>query len=339
MVVSWEEGSLDNTQLAYYYWSEYFLYLQLQGQQMPATLDPKQPLESQMYDQNSTWADYMLSRTLDTVEHTMAMVFAAQEAGFTLPPEDETALVSILEEFSYKALEMGFSQDGQGDLEAYFQDSYGEGATVDSFTQYLRNATLAAAYSDHLYQDPQFSQEEVKAYFEDNAGKYADAGISLDDTTLPTIRTILYTPQDVANDDSWNQAKQAALTLYDTWRSEGGLESDFSALASAHSQDKASSSKGGLMEAITPAQISGQLAHWVFEEPRQPGDSAVLSTDTGWAIAYYVTPGDTTAWEIQCQRDLRNDTYDQAFQDILDQYPLEFHPEALNLPTPNGLFQ
>ena len=50
---------------------------------------------------------------------------------------------------------------GYDDVTAYLQASYGSEATEESFRAYLADTYLAAAYTDELYNRPQFTEEEI----------------------------------------------------------------------------------------------------------------------------------------------------------------------------------
>ena len=168
-VLTCGDYALDNTTLAYYYWSEYFYFAEAYGDYLEGTVDFSQPLKKQPYDDTMSWEDYLLEETLNTVRDTMVMVFAAEEAGFVLPAEYDTALQQVLLNFSVAAQEAGYQS-----LEAYLRASYGKGAETDSFETYLYQSHLAAAYADHLLEQCLPTDQEARDYFSQRQSEYVE---------------------------------------------------------------------------------------------------------------------------------------------------------------------
>lgn len=161
--------SMDNTTFGYYYWSEFFYFSEAYGDYLSGSVDLSKPLDQQRYSDSLTWQDFLIQEALSVAADTMTMVFAAEQAGFTLPEDYETALNDTWNRF--------LTQSG-GDLQAYLQDSYGKKADPDSFYRYLRHSHVAAAYADLLYNSLNPSDEEIQAYLDDHAGEYLDEGLA-----------------------------------------------------------------------------------------------------------------------------------------------------------------
>ncbi len=323
-VVTCGDVELDNTQLGYYFWSEYSYYLMSCGTQIPATLDVSKPLHQQQYDDSTTWQDYILGKTMTTIQDTLSMVCAAQAVDFSLPAEQASALQTTLEEIQAKPLTLDMVKaDGTADVTAYLQKSYGEGATMDSLTVYLQHAYLASAYADHLYNTPTFSDQEVDDYYDANGGSYVDKGVLKTDEKLTTIRMVLMAPTAVGSDEAWQTAENAAKNLQTAWLSEGGNEDDFSAMAAAHSDHVSSKSSGGLLTDITSQDLDPALAEWVFDQSRVHGDNTLVQTEDGWVIAYYVSQSDQALWQQTAEADLRQDTFISAYNQIIADYPAQ----------------
>ena len=329
--------SLTNTELNYYFWSEYFYLVNGYGENLPASLDPEKPLEEQAYDGERTWQDYVLEQTLATVRSTLTMVFEAEAAGFTLPEDYRRSLDEVLQNFRDYAETSGYvDAAGEPDVQAYLKASYGPGATVEFFAGYLEDSYLAAAYSDALFYGAEFTEQEIAEFYDLYAGEYAESGILRDDSRLRTIRAVVLRPASQQEAD-WEEARTSAETLYATWQAESGNEDDFAAMASAHSDD-ASGARGGLMEDLQPGDLSGDLGQWVFADGRCVGDTAVLRSDEGWVIVYYVGESDTAAWQQAAEADLRREAYQDAFRAAEDRYAFEVSGDRIRIATPDGLY-
>ena len=161
---------LTNTQFAYYYWSEYFYFLDVYSEYLGDALDADKPLDEQPYDDEQSWQDYMIERALETARDTASMVWAAEDAGFTLDADDEAAYEQTLTAFRQTAADMGYD-----DLTAYLRDSYGAGADEESFCRYLHDAYVASSYAAALEADIDPDAAAVQAYLQAHAGEYADA--------------------------------------------------------------------------------------------------------------------------------------------------------------------
>lgn len=333
-VVTCGQVTLDNTQLGYYFWSEFTYYLMSLGDQIPATLDVSKPLDQQMYNTQSTWEDYILSKTMTTVSETLAMVNGAMAADYQLPAAKQAELDSNLATFAETPLELGIlKEDGTADVDAYIQQSYGDGATLETLSQYLYHSYLADSYAEYLYNQPTFDQQAIEAYFDENGGTYWDNGVYKTDEKLATVRVVLQSPTNLTDTVAWDNAEKAAQTLYATWLSEGGSQDDFAAMAAAHSSDSATRAQGGLMEEISQNSLTGDLAIWTFEPDRQSGDTAVVKSETGWAIVYYVEEANLTQWQKTAESDLRNETFQTAFNQILLDYPTDFDETRIDMVT------
>lgn len=160
--------ALTNTQFGYYYWSEYYYFLEVYADYLEDVLDLDAPLAEQEYSDGVSWQDYMIERALETARDTAAMVWAAQEAGYVLAEDAQTSYDETLAAFRKTAQELGYET-----LTAYLQDSYGENATEESFCAYLHDAYLASDYAESLEAGIVPTGEEVSAYQSAHSGDYA----------------------------------------------------------------------------------------------------------------------------------------------------------------------
>lgn len=183
--------TLTNTELGYYYWSEFFYFSEAYGEYLDGTVDFSVPLEQQAYDNSSSWQDYLLDEALSTVRDTLAMTQEAEAEGFTLPGEYDGTYQQVLVNFAAAATEGGYDS-----TEAYLQASYGRGATEESFRAYLYDVHLAAAYADRLLEQCAPTDEECRSYFADHQAEYEtyyDAVADDEATWLEQVREDLQT--------------------------------------------------------------------------------------------------------------------------------------------------
>lgn len=326
-VVVCGDWAMDNTTLNYYYWSEYFYLVGSGGEYLPEDLDPSQPLDQQPYDEERSWQDYLLEQTMVTIRDTQSMVFAAEAAGFTMDSSYTDSMETVVAGLAADAESRGYD-----DVTAYLQASYGPGATEESFRAYLADTYLAAAYTDELYYGPQFTDQEIADYRDLHAADYARLDEGGGETRLQNAYILLCKPAE-NTDEAWDAAEASARTLYATWQAESGTEEDFATLADSHSAAPA------LRQDLAPADCSGELAEWLFAQTRAVGDTAVLQSDEGWNVVYYLEPSDETVWQKQAAQDLRKETYETSARTIRDQYSFLVNYDAITLVTPQALTQ
>lgn len=327
------DDTVDNTELNYYFWMEYTYLIGSYGDDLPDSLDPSKPLSEQAYDGETTWQDFLLTQTMDMIQRTKALVYQAADAGFTMPEDYQTSLERVLSALADNAAGRGFTaEDGSPDVAAYLEASFGPGADEASFAAYLEDSYLAAAYSDQLQAEPVFTAEEIEAYYDQYARDYEAAGIPKEEEPLRSVRMVLVLPEDGDLDG----ARSSAETLLATWQAESGTEADFAALAESHSA-ASSAADGGLMAHLAPSDLTGELASWVFDDSRAPGDTAVLETDGGWAAVYFVGTETATVWQKAAEEDLRWETYQNAVLAAVDACDFQIDYDAIVIAQPADL--
>ena len=310
--------SLDNTQLAYFYWSEYFYFSGAYGDYLDGLVDFTKPLSQQSYSEDQSWEDYLLEETLTTVRETMAMVFEAETQGYTLSQEGQDELDAVLESFR-EAAETG----GYETLDGYLQASYGSGANEASFTEYLGWSYLASEYADSLYEAIDPTEDEILAYYENHAGEYLENyGVTKDDPPVPAGVYL-----------SFSTAAEAQ-TVYGTFL-EGGATRELLDNLGAANQGKT-----GELSQVTPDAVGEAAADWFYDDSRQPGDHAVVEEEDGSAaICYYVAPGEEAYWHILAREDARHEAYQNTYLTISGSYTFYVNYDKVRLTPPEGLYE
>ena len=110
-------------------------------------MDTTAPLDQQQYSETQTWADYFLSEAVLSAASNYTLADAAKAAGHTLTAEEETSIESSLQTATFYAIySYGFS-----DLTSYLKGMYGNGATEESYREYLTMSALASSYYNAKY--------------------------------------------------------------------------------------------------------------------------------------------------------------------------------------------
>lgn len=150
---------LTNTDFAYFFWTEVnSRYNREAGQAGP---DTTLTLDVQMYDEDTTWEEFLIADIVPRVQEQMSLYMAAQAEGFQMPAEAQAQCDSILEDFRQLAEEMQYK-----DLTAYLIDTFGPNASEKSFKQYLYYTYTADAYAEELFNRTVPTDEQAVQYYE-----------------------------------------------------------------------------------------------------------------------------------------------------------------------------
>ena len=309
--------SLSNTELGYYYWSEYFYFADIYGNYLDGMVDLSQPLDQQIYSGDQTWQDYLLEESLAVMRDTMSMVFRAEEEGFTLPADYAASYETVCANFETAA-----SSGGYDTVDAYLQASYGEAANWESFSRYLYNAHLAAAYSDALLASIDPTKDEVAAYFARYAGEYYENyGVTQDDGPMPEAVVLCF--------DSTAEAQ----AVYDELLENGGGEEVLMNLGAIYCGES------GYVSAAVPGQFSRETEAWLCDSVRQAGDCAVVSEEDGSAaVAFYAGSSGQYYWQTLAREDLCNETYQNQYREICGSYAFLVNYDQIEIVAPEGLY-
>ncbi len=331
-------SDISNAALSYYYWGEFYYYVQNNGMPFDASVS----LADQAYDDSQSWQDYFVENACNSLVQTEALKAMAEADGFTMPEAYQTEYDNTISSMENYAVQTGFTnEDGTGDVLAYIQDSYGSAATIEDFQQYLYDSYYVTAYSDTIYQGLTFTDQEVEDYFDQNSDMFAAYGLEKSDTPNINVRHILIAPEKEdgeteATDDAWDDAKKEAEKILSEWKSGEATEESFGALAEEHSSDGGSNTNGGLYEDVYPGQMVTEFNDWCFDQKRKPGDTGIVKTTHGYHIMYFVSATDNYYWKDMAENELHYTRYQETLTSITEQYTAA-PTDKLQLPVPDAV--
>ena len=164
------DHKISNAELNYFYmdainnfYSNYGSYAALFG------LDVTLPLNEQVVDGETglTWADDFLNSAKANAKSIYAVADAAEAAGYALSEEE---LASIDESMSTVGLYA--SLYGYADADSYLKAFYGNGASLESYTEYVKLSTLASSYQQAYSDSLTYTEEDIRAKDAENANTY-----------------------------------------------------------------------------------------------------------------------------------------------------------------------
>ena len=278
------EHEISNAELNYYYidtvnnfYSQNGSYASIFGLYVTLPLYEQYDLGD---ESGETWADYFLSSAKSSVQSIYALVDEANAVGHTMTEAEAANIETAVSTASLYATLYGY-----GDVETYLKAMYGNGATEESYRDYVEKSLLAdsyyAAYANSLtYEDTDLRAKEAENYnlysaFDYNyyhlpASKFLEGG-----TTDENGNT---TYSDAEKEASVALAKEAAEALA---AQEFATVADFDAAIAAMEinaevEDAASTS----YDDLAYGSIHSVIAEWLSDPSRKAGDVDCLENAT-----------------------------------------------------------
>ncbi len=323
---------LSNAQLSYYFWGEYYYYVQSNG----FPFDAAKPLDEQNYSDEMTWQDFFLQNAYTSLQQIEALKAEAEAEGFTMPEDYQTEFDNTITAMTDYAVQAGFAKsDGSGDTLAYIQDSYGSAATEESFRQYLFDSYYVTAYSDTIYEGITLSEDQVEQYYDDNAEMFTSYGIEKSEQPNVNVRHILIQPADndadaedsaaeqESEEAAWSDAEAEAQRILKEWKDGEATEESFGELANTYSTDGGSNTNGGLYEDVYPGQMVQEFNDWCFDPDRKTGDTDIVKTSYGYHILYFVGATENYYWKETAENELHYQQYNEKLGQIVDRYTVK----------------
>ena len=289
---------LTNAHLQIYYRMQVLDFLDYYGSYAEQLgLDTSMPFSEQTcyFDKDKTWEQYLLSIALDTWQNYQVVALLAEEAGYQLDEEWAESLEKMPEDLKEQATEGGHES-----VDAMLQEVIGPTCTEELYLEYVRLAYTANAYYNTISEQMTPTDDEIDAYFEENATTFAESGITKEMGNIADVRHILVCPENgttdettgatVYSEEEWNACLARAEDILAEWKSGDATEETFAQLATTYTEDTGSATTGGLYEDIAPGDSYVEnFLNWTIDMNRQPGDTDIVQTEYGYHIMYYVS--------------------------------------------------
>ena len=148
------------TDIDYYFYNEYnsvYSYASYYG------LDTSVSLKEQEISDGQTWYDYLLENALTSLDEVGALLSAAQEEGYTISDEAQENVDAAMDTLRSTAESYGVTVGN------YLSSVYGRFMTTSAYEKALTQQYLAQDYAQHLQESFDISEEDMDAYYEENA--------------------------------------------------------------------------------------------------------------------------------------------------------------------------
>jgi len=270
-------------------------YMQLMG------LDVTKPLNEQAYlggEEGTTFADYFVETAINNASSIYAIYDLAMAAGHTLTEEEQAN-----QEASLSAMELYATMYGYPNVSGYLTAVYGNGATVESFNNYMEKLTLAESYQNAYYNSLTYSDSDISAYNDEHFVEFS----SFDYSTYTLYGRDFIECTDTENKEHTHTAEEnaageaAAKAAAESIVASGVNTPDALNKALAALEPYAEKESVSCIEndGILYSSVTNQdIAAWLADESRTAGDITMIpytstSTDengkeTTNTLGYYV---------------------------------------------------
>lgn len=237
------------------------------------------------YLEDGTWAEYLSSFVEKDIQRRYLLSALATENGISLSDEKKSAVEASVESILSQAETAGLSGDG------FVSQYFGDNMTIDRFRAILSVYQLADQYLGEYVKNYSFTEEELQ---------------------LPTVRHILYmatrnstegenaTEEEIANAKALAEATLASVNTYEEMVLAG--DRDFTSGVAAETAQYT----------VSVGQMVPEFEAWCYDPARKVGDKAVVQTDFGFHVMFFV--GKTEATEEERKTIAQN-----SLSDLLDE--------------------
>ena len=327
---------LTNSMLQIYYRLQIMEFLNYYGSYLSYIgLDYTQPLGGQpcYYDDEISWEAFFVDTAIETWQQDQALAQLAAEEGFTLDPEIEAEFENIATSLNEQAVEGGYE-----DAEAMIKAVLGPANTLEGYMEYIRLSTIASEYYNSVYAAAQPTDEEAKAYYEENKATFEESGITLDCGLESAVRHILVSPEvsegaSEATEEQWKACYAEAERILQEWKDGAATEESFAALVPTYTADTGSAETGGLYENINPtSNYVENFLNWSVDMSRQPGDTGIVESTYGYHIMYFVSG--EPYWLVSARAQVLSSITQGKMEEGMTKFPLERLDDNIALSEP-----
>lgn len=338
VVATMGSAELTLADLQIYYWTEVFNFLNSYGSYASYLgLDYTVGLDQQMCsmaETEMTWQQYFLGCALDSWSCYQALSLEADANNYKMDQETKDFLTAIPADMETLAQSYGFAS-----TEELLLQNFGPGVTIDTYTDHMYTYYNGYGYFADLYENVAFTDEEVEAYFEENAAAYEEQDVTKDSGIFVDVRHVLLQPEDpdaatgedgypVYSDEAWEACRVKAESIYEQWKTGDKSEGSFAQLAMDNSMD-GNASTGGLYENVYKGQMVEAFENWCFDESRKAGDHGLVKTQFGYHIMFFVDSVDI--WFHNAQSDMMSAALENVVPDAVAKYEMDVDYASIKL--------
>lgn len=267
------DESYSAAEFNYYYFNAYYQMYNTYGSALAYFgLDTSKPLEDQEYANGQTWADYFTDTAIATMKETQLLCDEAEKAGFTIPEDHQNDVADSLAEITASAESAGFTS-----VDQYISRVYGSYVTVELVTELMERAVLANTYSEYLYNSYEYSDDELEAYYQENADTF---------DYLSYVYVLCDAEADeeagIDKDTAMAEAEKLANSIIEGAADEETFKARVEELAGEEAKESHTQGKS----------VSTIYSEFLLSADRKYGDTGIFQSDYGWYAVMFLERDD-----------------------------------------------
>ncbi len=262
-------------------------------------------VETQMYDEERTWADYIRESVVDQLTEAYVLYSEAQAAGYDYSA-DEYAQAQY--DAYYKQLETS-AADNEMELDEFVKAVYGNQMKMSDFQEILQRRFTYVGYRHQLESGLSADDSEVESYYSENKDNYDN--VSYRYFTIP-YETVTYTApaegEQPAEGAPASEEEAASMTEENRKAAEAKAnemlgritsEQSFIDLAYEYADDDEKEKyeeADATLVTTGSATSTSPLGEWYKDASRRAGDTGVVDNNNGgYTVIYYLSRERDTA--------------------------------------------
>ncbi|MCL2627514.1 MAG: hypothetical protein FWD44_02280 [Oscillospiraceae bacterium] len=283
-VVTIDGVSFTTTEYEYFFNVQYMEYVNFMSQfqgMAGAMPDPNRPLSGQIYnrDTGETWADFIGASTYARMKFLVGLYNTAVADGFELSDE---LLAEIEDEMLMIELQAEFTE-GITSANMLLQRIYGTSMNTTVFRKLLTFVVTAEEYSEFIRGSFEYSDAQLDEFYAENAN----------DLDIFTFRLFPITAQmpeqgiedyDELREEAIADAKALAAEIANTVTSqEEFIEAAF------NYNETTFADPDSMLREMQGERLDEDYSEWLQESIREQGHIAVVDTELGATLVYFVS--------------------------------------------------
>lgn len=268
-------------ELNYYYYTNYYNFLNAYGDSAGYFFDSSVSLKKQQYftDEYETWDDYFKSLAISTMTGITALYEEALANGHTTASQEKMDEINS----NLAGLKESAASYGYSSVKQYLGAMYGKGCSEKLLRNLMIEYAIATEYSQSIYDSYVYTHEEIEDFYSENRDDfdtitYSSAYVS---GAIPEHEHEEGEEHDEETEVA--AAMKEAKELADTLASLVDDVESFSAAALALLETEISNSISMGSEIATDYGI----ADWLLADSRKSGDVTVIEEASGYYVLLF----------------------------------------------------
>lgn len=259
-------GNHKVTEVEYNFYYNYYTAYSRQLYIYYGLLDPSKSLDTQMYDENTSFAQYFESSALRSIAQSFILQDDAKQRGLTYD-------VSAEYNSFYSSLKQGAETNNMSEND-YLKAYYGVNATKSNIKSALKGILIGDKHYEYLIEQNAPTSEEIETYYTEHKNEY--------DTVDYYVFESLSDIKDNATEDERIAALNIALNNAADMEAEFNNGADFGELCKKYAADSQKSmydKDSSYKKSTTIGNLNTSLAAWLTNETRVENDTTVIANE------------------------------------------------------------